>query len=71
MGGFFKASVDLSTYMVYLPAAEKQSILLNPEVIAIDQDPAGIAGDRIYNLTNGAQVEIYRVLPLSPFLFLP
>jgi hypothetical protein len=33
---------------------EKKYIVANPEVIAIDQDPLGIAGDRIYNIS-GAQ----------------
>lgn len=32
-----------------------QAIVMNPEVIAIDQDPAGVAGDRLFNLTSGAQ----------------
>ena len=35
---------------------EKKYIVTNPEVIAIDQDPFGIAGDRIYNMSSGAQV---------------
>jgi hypothetical protein len=30
-------------------------IITNPEVIAIDQDPMGMAGDRVYNVS-GAQV---------------
>ncbi len=30
--------------------------MANPEVIAIDQDEWGIAGDRIYNMSTGAQV---------------
>ena len=29
--------------------------MANPEVIAIDQDPLGVAGDRIYNIS-GAQL---------------
>ena len=33
---------------------EKRLIITNPEVIAIDQDPLGIAGDRLYNIS-GAQ----------------
>lgn len=36
---------------------KKSDILMNPEVIAIDQDPLGTAGDRIFNDTqSGAQV---------------
>lgn len=37
------------------PDDEKKLIITNPEVIAIDQDPLVIAGDRLYNIS-GAQV---------------
>ena len=35
---------------------EKQSILLNEEIIAIDQDPSNTAGDRIWNASDGSQL---------------
>lgn len=35
---------------------EKLSIVMNEEVIAIDQDPLFVGGDRIMNATSGAQV---------------
>lgn len=37
-------------------SAEFASIVTNPEVIAVDQDVAGIAGERMFNGTDGAQV---------------
>jgi len=37
-------------------SAEKRSIVANAEVIAIDQDELGQAGDRIYNTSQGGQV---------------
>ena len=37
-------------------SARKREILMNPEVIAVDQDPLGHAGDRRANATSGAQV---------------
>ena len=35
---------------------KKRSILLNPEVIAVNQDPSGTAADRVRNDTTGAQL---------------
>jgi len=35
---------------------EKKNILMNPEVIAINQDPSNTAGDRLRNETGGGQV---------------
>lgn len=35
---------------------EKKAILMNEEVRAIHQDPLFIAGERVYNATNGAQL---------------
>jgi len=37
-------------------SSDMRQILMNPEVIAIDQDPAFIGGDRIANYTDGGQV---------------
>jgi alpha-galactosidase len=37
-------------------SAEKASIVANPEVIAIDQDPLGRAGNRLFNTSMGGQV---------------
>jgi len=37
-------------------SADMSAILMNPEVIAIDQDPAFIGGDRIANYSDGGQV---------------
>lgn len=37
-------------------SVDKKTILTNPEVIAIDQDPLGTAGDRVFNHSGGAQV---------------
>ena len=39
-----------------MAADQKRQILMNPDVIAIDQDALGRAGDRIYNSSTGAQV---------------
>jgi len=36
--------------------ADMKAIIMNPEVIAIDQDPAFIGGDRIANYSDGGQV---------------
>ena len=41
-----------------LSADEKRQILMNPEVIAIDQDALGRAGDRLANYSSGAQVQM-------------
>ena len=37
-------------------SAETKSILLNPEVIAVDQDPLGVAGRKVLDRGYGAQV---------------
>jgi alpha-galactosidase len=36
--------------------AEKRSIIANPEVIAVNQDPLWTAGDIVYNSTDGTQI---------------
>jgi len=36
--------------------SNKGTILLNTEVIAVNQDPLGISGDRISKLSNGGQI---------------
>lgn len=41
---------------VYNMSAEKKALLMNPEVIAIDQDPSNTAADRIFNTSDGGQV---------------
>ena len=37
-------------------SAEKREVMMNAEVIAIDQDPLGMAGDVLVNRTDGGQV---------------